>query len=122
MNLAELVEAATSGWELVLSAMGLYMTLVSAYLVAAYLVGNKLTKSQTRIISGIYIVLMTMIVAGIHSWIVRANHYTFELVALEPAAASITIQTMHLYMTAILVVGVLATLKFMWDIRINKGA
>jgi hypothetical protein len=41
MTEAELVEAANSSWSLVVSTMGVYMTIVSAYLIAAYLAGIK---------------------------------------------------------------------------------
>jgi hypothetical protein len=79
MTEAELVEAVNSSWSLVIDAMGSYMTIVSAYLIAAYLAGEKLTTSQAGIISALFVT-----------------------------------------MTSLCSVGILVSLKFMWDIRHSK--
>jgi hypothetical protein len=120
MTEAELVEAANSSWALVTSALGLYVTVISAYLIAAYLAGVKLTKSQAGIISTLYVGLQLTLLAGIYAWTLRGTHYSLELMTLDSRASTFSIGNLPIIMTVVLTAGLLASLKFMWDVRALK--
>ena len=115
-----LVEAANSSWALVTSAIGLYVTVTSAYLVVAFLAGAKLTTSQTGIISTLYITMVITLLAGLYAWLVRGTYYSSELMALESKASTFSVPDVPIIMTAVCTAGVLASLKFMWDVRHPK--
>jgi len=120
MTEAELVEAANSSWALVTSTIGLYVTVTSAYLIVAYLAGAKLTKSQTGIISTLYIALAITLLTGLYAWVFRGNHYSSELMTLDSRASAYYVHAVPIILTAVLTAGMLASLKFMWDIRHPK--
>ena len=55
MTEAELIESMTEYFGLNAEMLSIYLTVTSGYLIVAYLVGGKLTRSQLVIISGLYI-------------------------------------------------------------------
>jgi hypothetical protein len=120
MTEAELVEAANSSWSLVISTMGVYMTIVSAYLIAAYLAGIKLTTSQVGIISALFITMTSILLMGLYGWATRGTYYTLELAALNSDVFAYGYSGVPIVLTSLCSVGILATLKFMWDIRHSK--
>lgn len=66
MTEAELVESITSYFDIAVSGMALYLTACSGYLIVAYLVGKKLTRSQNFIISTLFCFMASvMTYAGI---------------------------------------------------------
>ena len=50
----EIGEALTSNMGIVLEALSIYLTITSAYLVVAYLVGDKLARSQVVVVSTVW--------------------------------------------------------------------
>jgi hypothetical protein len=120
MTEAELVEAANSSWSLVISALGVYMTITSAYLIAAFLAGVKLTTSQVGIISALFITMASTLMIGLYGWTVRGTYYTSELAALNSDAAASGTSGVPIVLTSICSIGILASFKFMWDIRHSK--
>ena len=120
MTEAELVEAANSSWSLVNGGLGSYMTIVSAYLIASYLVGVKLTTSQVGIISALFITMTSTLMIGLYGWTVRGTYYTSALAALNSDAAAYGTSWVPIVLTSICSMGILASFKFMWDIRHSK--
>ena len=72
MTEAELVEA----WGLFLgnsqTALGLYLSVLTGYLIIAYLVGNKLTRTQVVIVTILYVCATTIISLWFFAWWSRA--------------------------------------------------
>lgn len=98
-----------------LTAWGLYFTAVSGYLIAAYLVGDKLTRSQLLITSTLFVVIalsMTFTSFGLSE---RAIQLEIEFEGERDALDSVS----YIMLTAQLL-GILAALKFMFDIRKPK--
>jgi hypothetical protein len=120
MTEAELVEAANSSWSLVVSALGVYITIVSAYLIAAYLAGVKLTTSQVGIISALFVTMASTLMMGLYGWATRGTYYTIELAALNSDAFAYGNSGVPIVLTSLCSVAILASLKFMWDIRDTK--
>jgi hypothetical protein len=119
---SELVEAIASFYDLVLGAMALYISVCSGYLVVAYLIGSNLTKLQTFIISALYIFVASTVTYSVFGWFNRAHGYLEALksigdTALGGASGSPMVGDI---LTVIMVAGILACLKFMWDVRHSK--
>lgn len=96
----------------------LFLTVISGYLVVAYLLGHNLTKSQSRIFTGIFIAFTTAQVAG---------HFNTMLLMGDIAAKSESLggsaQPVFIWGTIFFAIHVAITtacLKFMWDIRHPK--
>ena len=118
MTEPELVEAIASFYSLVLTAMGLYVSVCSGYLVAAYLIGSNLTKLQTLIISALYCFVAGTMTYGVFGWFNRAFSYLEALHSVGDSGLGASgAPVVGDLLTAIMVAGILACLKFMWDVR-----
>ena len=84
MTEAELLDAASYQFELVISTLALYITVTSAYLLVAFVAGIRLTRSQTFIISTLYIVISLLATYAVYSWTSRGVYYAMQLEALDP--------------------------------------
>ena len=113
-------------WELViacndtgLTAIVLYLTTASSYLVAAFLVGTKLTEYQVTVVSGLFVVfagLFTYFTIGYTIWALNFQTQTSEYADLIIRMHPITISVIGL----VEFTGILGCLKFMWDVRHPK--
>lgn len=121
MTEAELIQAAQATWANVISLTVLQISLLSGYLVIAYLAGKDLTKSQVLIVNGLYILL---------SWFILTTMYALSNRATEMAVLSIELSDtrtlepqnwLPLGIIAIFVVCLCASLKFMWDVRSSEN-
>ena len=121
MTESELVEAITSYFDIAVAALTLYVTICSGYLIVAYMVGGNLTNSQAFIVSTLY-----CFVAGVTTYAFRTwSQRSFDYLAFQESSglSSIDIEaspTALSLMTAIMFAGVVACLKFMWDVRHPK--
>ena len=121
MTEAELVSAAQALWSNVIGLMAILLSVLSAYLVVAYLAGSKLTRSQVVIVNALYILVSVFLV-----WAM----FVLSQRALEVATLAINISTQRelaptpnvaLALVALFGVCSLASLKFMWDVRHQKA-
>lgn len=112
MNPLEFSEAFAALIDTALASWGLYFTSVSGYLIVAYLVGERLTRSQLVIISALFVVIslsMTFTGFGLSE---RAIQLEIEYEGERDALDSVSY---FLLVTQIL--GIFAALKFMLDVR-----
>ena len=96
------------------SAMTLYVTVVSGYLLVAYLVGKELTFLQTTIISTLFMIFTTLNAVATMTYMQNAiffgTHYGVgRMPSWAPFGSGI-----------VLFLGILASVKFMWDVRHPK--
>ena len=111
------IEAANLAAQLMASAMasmGLYITVVSGYLIISYLVGAKLSKMQNIIVSILFITSALFMILGVYLHMQRA-HYWANLYSSNP-----NVYLYSVVCTSIFLMGIIAALKFMHDIRKNK--
>lgn len=100
----------------------IFLTLISGYLVVAYLVGEKLTRLQVSIATAIYIVAATyegLFLASTFRALVLARE---SYLKLEPAfsdSAFVVVRGDQIGLV-VLFAGVLAPLWFMWSVRHAK--
>ena len=120
MTEAELLDAASYQFELVMSTLALYITVTSAYLLVAFVAGIRLTESQTIIISTLYIVISSLATYAVYSWTARGVYYAIQLEALDPNVPEYSKILVPSILPLLLAGGVFASLKFMWDVRHPK--
>ena len=97
------------------SAMGLYVTVSSGYLLVAYLAGKDLTRMQAVIITVLYVTFATFNTIAVVSYFQTAFYfghtYGAGLAPYWPVYG----------LGSLFALGILACLKFMWDVRHPKA-
>ena len=117
MTEAELFQAAQAVWANSISMMVVQISLLSGYIVAAYLAGGNLTGSQVAIVNGLYILLSIFVLSSIYTLSNRAT----EMAALSIQASEVReLGPQHwlpMGLVCIFSICLVASLKFMWDVR-----
>jgi hypothetical protein len=117
-------------WELIavhaanaMSAFNIYLTVTFAYLIAAYLVGAKLSKLQTGLITGLFIFSAGSGWLAMVIYLRRAAIFQ-DMLASESEIYARTFlmggKFWSVYMAILLAFGMAVSLYFMYDIR-RKG-
>ena len=96
------------------NAMSLYLTVVSGYLLVAYLAGKELTSLQTFIITTLFIFMASSNTLAAIGYFQNAYHFgnTFGA-GRVPGWGGPVVGTIQSF-------GILASVKFMWDVRHPK--
>jgi len=93
-----------------MTAMALYFTVISSYLIIAYMVGRELSRSQLTIVSSLFLFFTMSLVFGTYSFFEAANSYG--------GSSSTSIEYWLAPIVAVAeLAGIAAVLKFMFDIR-----
>ena len=99
----------------------MYFTLVSAYLIVAYLVGAKLNRAQNAIVTGLYCVWTIGLIQSQYSTSVQMIGITDQLLSSNSSFLSndVGAQTQAGVYTFLIVqmLGLVASLYFMWSVR-----
>ena len=97
-----------------MTAMALYFTVVSGYLIGAYMVGAELSRSQVWIVTSLFVVFALSLVFGTFSFFAAASSY-----GERPT------DSVEYWLAPIIglaeIAGIAASLKFMFDIRRDAG-
>ncbi len=114
-------------WELLndyntsgLNGMALYLTITSSYLIAAFLIGEKLTRYQVAVISGLFVIFALLFTYGVVGFFDRANYFA-TLMSQYTDSPFRQRPIMPLVIGVMQCIGVVACLKFMWDVRHPKS-
>ena len=121
MSEAELFEAGQFAYSNSLAAFTIYITLLSGYIVVAYIIGEKLVGSQTIIINTLYSLLMLTVLAAFVSFArigYETNYLASEMSTLRKVAPMPLVAELAV---VVMVFCYLASIKFMWDIRHPKN-
>jgi len=97
-----------------------YISVLSAFLVAAYLVGKKLTASQVIIIGTGFVFFAGMCVANFFGISNRTIEFAAELKQLRPDRIYVSSDEALWFISSLMFLGIIACLKFIWDIRHPK--
>ena len=100
--------------------MGILITVISGYLIVAYVVGNHLEKGQIIIINFLYIFFATLLWYGSTSALFKQVEFVEQLQALRPDAFYPASQEIDFAVAFVTYLVDLASLKFMWDVRHPK--
>lgn len=122
MNLTEyeLVDLAINVQASTTSGVSLFITIASGYLIVAWLVGEKLTRVQARLINVLFIFFQVMLITA---WAGRWEYfYKFftVLTSIDSAFYESRSPITTVGMGLIMLLSIFACLKFMWDIRHTK--
>jgi hypothetical protein len=120
MTEAELIESSGIYNGLMMGWVSLYFTSLTAFIIAAYLAGSKLTTKQVIFVSsGFFLVsaLSTFGAFGTGSLMVQ---FANEVEAVNPKRSFMANQPTVNLALAVLVFGIFGSLKFMWDVRHPK--
>jgi hypothetical protein len=100
--------------------IGIILTVVSGYLIVAWLVGGKLTTAQVMMVNLLFLCTAPMMVWGWLGRYLAALDLQNQLLVLAPQ----TTERINMYVIIgfpiILFILILGSLKFMWDIRHPK--
>ena len=96
------------------SAMGLYITITSGYLLVAYLAGKDLTRMQAVIIAVLYVTFATFNTIAVVRYFQSAFYFGHTY------GAGLTPYWPVYGLGSLFALGILACLKFMWDVRHPK--
>jgi hypothetical protein len=121
MTSTELIEAATQYYGLAIEILAFYFTVTSAYLIVGFLVGDRLTRSQVLYISVLYIFMASLSSYTFFAWASRGVYFSFQLDMArtgEPIYATTWIVEAF---SMLLGAGILASLKFFWDVRHRRA-
>ena len=101
-----------------MTAMGMYITVASGYLITAYLVGRQLSALQTAIITVLFTWFALFMALGTGGYFSRSVYFYESLLVKPPGIA------MNFWIIFVAVgfelLGIIACLKFMWDVRHPK--
>ena len=117
MTEAELVSAAQALWANVIALIAILISVVSAYLVIAYLVGSKLTHSQAVIVNTLYVLVSVFLVWAM--FVLAQRGIEVAALAIDLSTQRDLGPTSNVARALVAMFGVcsLASLKFMWDVR-----
>ena len=113
-ELADLMGAASSDS---LVFIPIIVSIISGYLVVAWLVGAKLSLSQVSLVNSLFVAFVGLMMS---SWLVRIKlslSYQNELLAMNPDRAMLVKPWLVPSVSGATALMLLACLKFMWDIR-----
>ena len=117
MTEAELHEIAALFSTGAMTATSIYLSIISAFLVVAFVAGSKLTRSQLLVISTLFVLGALFFTYGAAGFLNRQIPIVEQLAKLHPdqhyAVNPVSVMTI----AAIQVLGGRAALKVMWDVR-----
>ncbi len=117
----ELLDLMTSMEAHMATQFSLYLSIVSAYLIVAYLVGMKLSMAQTMIASALMIFAGGGQTWALHATLGRVQEYLHLKSEISPLPEYEQNCATHSYIwRGILAAGILAALYFMWSVRHPK--
>jgi hypothetical protein len=96
------------------SALMGYFSVLSAYFIVAYVVGSFMTRAQVRAVTGLYLGMQLFLAWGTVTYFWGARGFRELSGEYQPPVAP------HLIALPLLVIGVIAGLKFMRDVRHPK--
>ncbi len=104
-------------WSNAISIGAIIMTLMSGYLVVAYVAAVNMTSAQVTIVNVLYSGLMLFDIASFESFVSKAGYWSARAYATRTVEAEAPDTYLAYVVTGFLLFCFLASLKFMWDVR-----
>ena len=117
----ESLDLAQSAFSSSLAAYALFLSIVTGYLVTAYLVGRELSRGQAWILNLLFVVVVSIAIWSVSSYIYWGVVYT-SLATLDEVRLSAMVPEpwLPVFMAVVNVVAVVACLLFMWNVRQHR--
>lgn len=122
MSEAELVQAVTEYATAAMTAISIYLTIVSAFLVASFVAGSKLSRNQLFIVGVLFVSSAAFFTYVSVGCILRQVYYATLLVQVAPGSPIYVNRFTALCIGVIQTLGIFASLKFLLDLRRPKPA
>lgn len=123
MSEADLAESFWNAQEMGVNALMLYLTVISGYLVVAYLAGRELTVSQSRFISSVFVVFSGYALWGVVQYWWTGDQLRLFLESHDFGRVA-TLNALNLNPALIAgpmgIAGIFGALRFMFDTRKNE--
>ena len=118
----EVGEMLYNAYSLMTDGASVYFTLVSAYLVASYLVGDKLSSGQLVVVNLLYVIWSVGLINVQYTQLVSVAQFQSALDQFDSSVLVISMNTEYSTWGFIVVqiTGLLASLYFMWSVRHPK--
>ncbi len=119
MSEAELLTLSQSTLSNAIALYAVIVTIVSGYLVVAYLVGSKLTASQVIIVNSIFVVTMVFSILAYFNFLYVGATYALEAKLINPDRTGFDSTSIAVFAGITNFLFVLFALKFMHDVRVK---
>ncbi len=116
----ELEDVLTSTTNASLEAFTIYITLVASYLIVAYIAGRNLTHQQILIVSILFVFAALLATFSAYSYLARAIPMADALELMHPGRRYGAQPFTAYWIGILMLMGVLASLYFMWQVRHTK--
>lgn len=103
-----------------LAGISLYLSVVSAYLFVAFSAGAMLTRSQTFIVSILFIAAASLFTYVAVANVLRQTYFLERLAEIETDATLFFSERSAAILAIVMILGIFASLKFIWDVRHPK--
>ena len=117
MTQFEMAIVAQEYWSNAIAISAIIMTLMSGYLVVAYVAAANMTRAQVTIVNVLYSGLLLFTIASFESFVSKAGHWSNLAHATRSVDAEAPDTFLAYFVTGFLLFCFLASLKFMWDVR-----
>lgn len=102
------------------SVLAIIFTVISGYLIVAWLIGEKLTRAQVTVVNLLFLCTAPMMVWAWLGRFLAALEFQNRLLELNPQTAERVSMYLIIGFPIILSFLILGSLKFMWDVRHPK--
>jgi hypothetical protein len=116
----ELVDNAMSYFNTALTAFGMYITVMSGYVITAFVAGERLSRTQTWLVSVLFFCTAGIFTIATVACYSRMSMYAIRMLELDPNRASTHTEYAAGSIAVIQILGIAACLYFMWSVRNPK--
>jgi hypothetical protein len=116
----ELVDATASMAMGAMGAISLYLTTLTAYIIAAFIVGEKLTRGEMLVTSSIFLCAALLFAYVTVGFLMRQMYFAERIKDIQTDAFLPVGPTLPIVLAVVQLVGIVVGLKFMWDVRNRK--
>ena len=98
----------------------IWLTILSAYAITAYIAGKDFTSFQIMWLNTLYLFALALSIVGFYGQFNAQVFYVQVIKELNPASPQFMNSSLLMSIAMVAVLGTLITLKFMWDVRHRK--
>ena len=120
MTAYEMADLLTGLVDGTIASFQLYISLIIAFLVATYLTANRMTGTQIVIVSTLFSIAALLTAWATYSYMTRAVPLADQMEVLNPDTRYGAQPWARDMLGILMILGILASLKFMWDVRHHK--
>ena len=117
----ELVDNALTYYNSAMAAFAMYITVLSGYVIAAFVAGERLNRAQVSIVNALFVCITAFLTFGTVACYSRTSEYAIRLLEFDPNRAARFNEFVPMYIGVIQILGIVFCLYFMWSSRHTKA-